>query len=198
MKKNISLDTCKKKNWNVSKHFILLGFFFFLCSNLHNNEILCMITYYYVFYYKIWKYGLMEWLFQSLKQTQMQMLNSKQKKMKREETKLLGLKFYIKKKCLGCFVFAGPHWFSWILNLILSKEAVDVINNQDGMSSVAPWGPMRSFHDPTLQTLDGEEEERRIYYLSRSERRYTNFNRLRCCIYYGQKSKETGGRGAEI
>lgn len=50
------------------------------------------------------------------------------------------------------------------------------------MSSAAPWGPMRSFHHSTLQTLDGEEKERRIYYLSRSERRYTNFNWLRCSV----------------
>lgn len=62
-----------------------------------------------------------------------------------------------------------------------------------GMSSAAPWGPMRSFHHPTLQTLDGEEEEGRIYYLSRSERRYTNFNWLRCSFTTDRSERRLGG-----
>lgn len=63
------------------------------------------------------------------------------------------------------------------------------------MSSAVPWGPVRSFHHPTLQTLDGEEEERRIYYLSRSESRYTNFSRFRCSFTMDRSEGRPGGSG---
>lgn len=43
----------------------------------------------------------MKWLFQSLKQMQMQMLNSRQEKMKGEETKLLERNFYLKKNAIS-------------------------------------------------------------------------------------------------
>lgn len=66
------------------------------------------------------------------------------------------------------------------------------------MSSAAPRGPIRSFHHPTLQTLDGEEEERRIYYLSRSERRYTNFSRFRCSFTVDRSERRLGGVGRNL
>lgn len=108
-RKTLALMHVKKKKLKCFKALYSTGlFFFFLCSNLYNNEILCMVTYCYVFYYNIWKYGLMEWLFQSLKQIQMQMLNSKQKKMKGEETELLGLDLYIYINAKAVFFLLVP------------------------------------------------------------------------------------------
>lgn len=48
-------------------------------------------------------------------------------------------------------------------------------------------------YHPTLQSLDGEEEEKRIYYLSRSERRYTNFSKFRCHLL-GEVKGDQGSR----
>lgn len=118
----MSCKNNKRLELKCFKALYSLGLFSLWIPNLHSYKILSMTTYCYVFYYNIWKYGLMKWLFQSLKQMQMQMLNSRQEKMKGEETKLLERNFYLKKKCY--FLFAGPHCFSWILNLILWKEAV--------------------------------------------------------------------------
>lgn len=200
MKKSISLNVpaCHVKGTEQNKQktkqeagtemfqsTLFYWVFFSLCiPNLYNNKRLCIIAYCYVSYYNISKYGLMKWLFQAW--SKCKCLTQDRKRWKGRRLNYLSWIFIKKISLHVSFLLA-------LLFVLNTKPIIEgsccVSNNQDGMSSKAPWSPMTSFHHPTFQTLDGEEEGKRIWHLSRAERSYRNFNKFRCSFILGRSER---------